>query len=128
MNQQHHPFAHAGQANSAYGAFPGLVGLTEPFTDLVSGAISALRGLRGNLRENASRRRTLDALNRLDRRMLTDIGLQPADLAEVASRKLSLDELERRRNANSWRQRSRLDIALQSRRSAVNDERFSLVA
>ena len=128
MNRHHHHFVPAHQVDSGYTAFPGLVGLTEPFTDLVSGAIAALWGMRSRARENVSRRRTLQALKRLDRRMLADIGLQPADLVDVTSRKLPLDELERRRYAHAGRARNRLNVAVKSRRPAVNDERFSLVA
>ena len=128
MNRNHHRFVQDHRVDSGYAAFPGLVGLTEPFTDLVSGAIAALWEIRSRARENVSRRRTLRALERLDRRMLADIGLHPGDLVDVAIRKLPLDELERRRNAHTARQRSRLDTAVKSRRPAVNDERFNLVA
>ena len=128
MNRHQHRFVQAHRVDSGYAAFPGLVGLTEPFTDLVSGAIAALREMRSRSRENVSRRRTLRALKRLDRRMLADIGLQPGDLVDVAIRKLPLDEFERRRNAHTRRRGSRLDTAVKSRRPAVNDERFSLVA
>lgn len=128
MTYERHPSMGARGANAAYGAFPGLSGLTEPFTDLVSDTIDGLRSLRSGWRERAKRRRTLGALNRLDRRTLADIGIEPGDLVEVASRNLPLEELAHRRNARLRRRGGRLDTAIESRRPAVNDERFRLVA
>ena len=128
MSHQHRSFANSHPASSTFGAFAGLVGLTQPITDLVSGAIAALGAMRSRARENANRRRTLDALHRLDRRMLADIGLQPGDLMDVANHNLPLEALERRRNARARHRGTRLDTALKSRRSAVNDEEFSIVA
>lgn len=128
MNHQSRSAAGTREAAMNAGAFPGLVGLTEPLTELVSGTIAALRGLRASLREKADRRRTLDALNRLDPRMLADIGLEQGDLIEVAGRNLPLTDLAQRRRGHSTRRRSHLDTALTSRRPAVNDESFRLVA
>ena len=128
MNEQQRSFAHAHGASAGYGAFPGLVGLTEPLTELVSGVFTALRGIRSSLRQRAQRRHTLEALNRLDRRMLSDIGLERGDLIEVENRNLPIRELARRRRLLSRRRSGRLDTALVSRRPAVNDESFSLVA
>ena len=128
MDQLYHPHTQAHRANSGATVFPGLVGLTEPLTDLVSDAIASLRAMRSRMRENANRRSTLDALNRLDPRLLEDIGIQPGDLVDVASRNLPLEELERRRTANGRGRRSHLDRAVKSRRPAVNDEEFRLVA
>ena len=128
MNHQHRSATGTREAVMDTGVFPGLIGLTEPLTELVSGAIAALRGLRSSLREKAHRRRTLDALNRLDPRMLADIGLERGDLIEVAGRNLPLDELARRRHAHPTRWRGHLDTVATSRRPAVNDEHFRLVA
>ena len=128
MNHQHPSVAGTRKAAMGAGVFPGLIGLTEPLTELISGTIAALRGLRSSLREKAHRRRTLDALNRLDRRMLADIGLERGDLIEVAGRNLPLDELARRRHGYSTRRRGHLDTAAISRRPPVNDEHFRLVA
>ena len=128
MNHQHPSVAGTREAAMGVGVFPGLIGLTEPLTELISGTIAALRGLRSSLREKAHRRRTLDALNRLDRRMLADIGLERGDLIEVAGRNLPLDELARRRHGYSTRRRGHLDTAAISRRPPVNDEHFRLVA
>ena len=128
MNHQHPSVAGTREAAMGAGVFPGLIGLTEPLTELISGTIAALRGLRSSLREKAHRRRTLDALNRLDRRMLADIGLERGDLIEVAGRNLPLDELARRRRGYSTRRRGHLDTAAISRRPPVNDEHFRLVA
>ncbi len=128
MGYERHPSMDTRRANAASGAFPGLAGLTEPLTDLVSGMIDGLRGLRSGLRERARRQRTLDTLNHLDRHALRDIGIEPGDLVEVASRNLPLEELARRRNARSRRRGGRLDTAIESRRPAVNDESFRLVA
>ena len=128
MDQLHHPHVQAHRANSDATVFPGLVGLTEPFTELVSGAIASLSAMRSRMREDTNRRRTLDALNRLPARLLADVGLQPSDLTDVAKRHLPLEELERRRTAHGKGQRSRLDSAVKSRRPAANDEKFSLVA
>ncbi len=128
MNHQHRSLAGTHQTATGVAVFPGLIGLTEPLTDLVSGAIAALRGLRSSLREQAERRRTLDVLNRLDRRMLADIGLEPGDLNEVAGRNLPLDELARRRRATSPRRSARIDTVAVPRHPAVNDEHFRLVA
>ena len=128
MNHQHRSAAGAREAAVGTGVFPGLIGLTEPLTDMVSGTIAALRGLRSSLREKAHRRRTLDALKRLDRRMLADIGLEPGDLIEVTGRNLPLEELARRRRTHPTRRRGHFDTAAISRRPAVNDEHFRLVA
>ena len=128
MNHQHRSATGTREAAMDTGVFPGLIGLTEPLTDLVSGTIAALRGLRSSLREKAHRQRTLDALNRLDPRLLADIGLERGDLIEVSSRNLPLDELARRRRGYSTRRRGHLDTAAISRRPAVNDEHFRLVA
>ena len=128
MDHAYRPVGSAPRANADYGVFPGLVGLTEPFTALVSGAVTALLGLPGSLREARSRRRTLAALHRLGPRLLADIGLESADLIDVASRDLPLHELARRRGVQAGRKRGRLDTALSSRRPAANDERFRLVA
>ena len=130
MNQQHRSFAptHSHTAAGGSDVFPGLVGLTEPLTELVSGSLAALRSIRFSLRQRAQRRHTLDALHRLDERMLSDIGLERGDLIEVRNRNLPIRELARRRLTISRRRAGRLDAALKSRRPAVNDERFSLVA
>ena len=128
MDHQHRSFADSHPAVSTFYVFSGLVGLTQPITDLVSGAIAALRAMRSTAREKVSRRRTLDSLNRLDRRMLADIGLQPGDLMDMANHNLPLDVLERRRQARARHHGKRLDTAVKSRRPAVNDEGFSLVA
>ena len=128
MNHPHRSATGTREAAMGAGVFPGLIGLTEPLTELVSGTIAALRGLRSSLREKADRRRTLDALNRLDPRMLADIGLERGDLIAVASRNLPLNELTRRRRAHPTRRRGHLGTVAMSRRPAVNDEHFRLVA
>ena len=128
MNHQLRSATGTREAAMDAGVFPGLIGLTDPLTELVSGAIAALRGLRSSLREKAHRRHTLATLNRLDPRMLADIGLERGDLVEVASRNLPLDELVRRRHPYSTRRRGHLDTAAMSRRPSVNDEHFRLVA
>ena len=128
MNEPHRTFMHAHPAPTGHGVFPGLVGLTEPLTELVSGVFAALRGIRSSLRQQAQRRRTLDALKRLDRRLLSDIGLEPGDLIEVEIRRLPVHELARRRLTHARHAHLRLDNALVSRRPAVNDESFRLAA
>ena len=128
MNAQHRSFGHAHAANAQSGVFPGLVGITEPFTELVSGALAALGGIRFSLRQRAQRRHTLDALHRLDERLLADIGLERGDLIEAEARSLPIHDLARRRLTTSRRRAGRLDAALESRRPAVNDESYRLVA
>ena len=128
MNTRNPSFGHPHAANAPSGVFPGLVGITEPFTDLVAGALSALRGIRSSLRQRAQRRHTLAALRRLDPRLLADIGLEPGDLIEAETRSLPIQVLARRRHATSRRPAGRLDAALASRRPAVNDESYRLVA
>ncbi len=128
MNGQHHSHGHAHAAHAQSGVFPGLVGITEPLTELVSGALSALRGIRSSLRQRAQRRHTLAALHRLDHRLLADIGLERGDLIEAEARGLPILDLERRRLTTSRRRAGRLDAALDSRRPAVNDESYRLVA
>ena len=128
MNHQQRAIANSLHGYSNFGAFSGLVGLTQPITDLVADAIAALGEMRSRARERASRRRTLDALYRLDQRMLTDIGLQPGDLTDVAAHNLPLEVLKQRRNTNFRNQGERLHTAVKSRRPAVNDEEFTLVA
>ena len=128
MNARHRSFGQAHAANAQSGVFPGLVGITEPFTELVAGALAALRGIRFSLRQRAQRRHTLDALHRLDRRLLSDIGLERGDLVEAETRGLPIHDLARRRLSTSRRRAGRLDAALESRRLAVNDESWRLVA
>ena len=128
MNAQHRSFGHAHAAHAQSGVFPGLVGITEPFTELVSGALAALRGIRLSLRQRAQRRHTLNALHRLDQRLLSDIGLERGDLIEAEARSLPIQDLARRRLTISRRHAGRLDAALASRRLAVNDESYRLVA
>jgi uncharacterized protein YjiS (DUF1127 family) len=128
MNGQHRSLGHAHAAHAESGVFPGLVGITEPLTELVSGALAALRGIRFSLRQRARRRHTLDALHRLDQRLLSDIGLERGDLIEAETRGLPIQDLARRRLSISKRRAGRLDAALESRRPAVNDESYRLVA
>ena len=128
MNARHRSFGQAHAAHAGSGVFPGLVGITEPFTELVSGAMAALRGIRFGLRQRARRRHALDTLHRLDRRLLLDIGLERGDLIEAETRGLPIQDLARRRLTTSRRRAGRLDAALESRRPAVNDGTYRLVA
>ena len=53
MDHQHRSFADSHPAVSTFYVFSGLVGLTQPITDLVSGAIAALRAMRSTAREKS---------------------------------------------------------------------------
>ena len=132
MNHLHQSRAGAPGTATGAGAFPGLVGLTEPLTELVADAIAgvsvSLRRLRTRRRDKAQRRQTLDALGRLDDRTLDDIGFTRADLLDVSNRGLPLTELARRRRMHAPFLPSRLDVTVGSRRSAINDEGFNLAA
>ena len=54
MDHQHRSFADSHPAVSTFYVFSGLVGLTQPITDLVSGAIAALRAMRSTAREKGN--------------------------------------------------------------------------
>ena len=128
MNHSYPPAANTRESGAVYGLVQGISGLTAPLTDLISGVIAALREGRTRAQDRLNRRHALEALNRLDERMLADIGLEAGDLVEIASRNLPLGELAQRRSARTRRRPGRLDIAVKSRCPAVNDETYRLVA